>query len=136
MKKGLIYILLTMLGFSGLPISSESHAGYSSIKANEYITNPVTNESDAPVYPNPATDHIFVRLDKVDPFMSNGSVEFEIRSILGNSMPVNSEKTDTFSYRIDTSDYPAGYYLLVVRCVDCEAQSNSARGKVFKFLKK
>lgn len=135
MRKGLIYILLSVLGISGMLLSSDSHAEHSAIVADEYVNDPSGDDADAPVYPNPATDHIFVRLDKINPSMGDGSYDFEIRSILGNSMPVNSEKTDIYSYRIDTSDYPAGYYLLVVRCEDCKAQGNNIR-KVFKFLKK
>lgn len=135
MRKALIYISLSLLGISGLPLSPDSHAKHSPVIVREYVDNPSNDDADAPVYPNPATDHIFVRLDKINPSMGTGTFDFEIRSILGNSMPVNSERTNTYNYRIDTSDYPVGYYLLVVRCDDCKAQGNSAR-KVFKFLKK
>lgn len=135
MKKGLVYISLMLLGITGMLLPSDSHAEYSAIAVGDYVNDPAADDADAPVYPNPATDHIFVRVDKIHPNMGEGSYNFEIRSILGNSMPVNSEKTDIYSYRIDTSDYPAGYYLLVVRCEDCKTQGNDVR-KVFKFLKK
>ncbi len=135
MRKALIYISLSLLGISGLPLLSDSHAEHYPVGASEYVDNPSRDGADAPVYPNPATDHIFVRLDKIIPSMGIGTFDFEIRSILGNSMPVNSERTNTYNYRIDTSDYPAGYYLLVVRCDNCKSQGNSIR-KVFKFLKK
>jgi len=134
MKKWLIYILLPLLGSSATLLSYGSQADQAALVTSEYVTNPTKDDTDAPVFPNPATDHIFVRIDKIDPSLAGNSFSFEIRSILGNSMQVDVEKTDFSSYRIDTSDYPAGYYLIVVRCEDCQTQGKSMR-KAFKFLK-
>jgi hypothetical protein len=133
MKKVLSYILLSLLGTSTLLLSPDSRAERFAAEA-VYAGNPVKDDADAVVYPNPALDHIFVRLDLIDPVMSGHTFKFEIRSILGNTMPVNAERADEHSYRIDTNDYPAGYYLLIVRCEDCNQQVNGMR-RVFKFLK-
>jgi len=135
MKKRLLTILLSALCTFGLALSPQSHA--KRIDAvTAYVSNLTNEESDAPVYPNPSQDHIFVRLDLVDPvFMSEPQVEFEIRSLLGNSMPVLSEQVDTHTYRIITQDFPAGYYLLLIRCKECKGKAQSTKN-VFKFLKK
>jgi hypothetical protein len=135
MKKGLVTILLSALCAFGLALSPQSHAKRADA-VTAYVTNPTNGESDAPVYPNPAQDHIFVRLDLINSvFMAEPKVEFEIRSLLGNSMPVLSEQVDSHTYRIATQDFPAGYYLLFVRCNECKGQAQSAKN-VFKFLKK
>ncbi len=84
------------------------------------------------IYPNPVKDHFFVRLEAIHPERAdNSDLTFEIRNILGNIMPVQLEEAEQDIYRIDTQSYPAGYYLLIVRCASCHDESP----KAFKFLK-
>lgn len=133
MKKGLAYILLSILATSGLLLSPDSMAERVSNEA-VYTTDPSDNDTDGVVYPNPATSHVFIRPGQIDPVFNEHSFDFEIRSILGNIMPVSFEKAGDDSYRIDTNKYPAGYYLLVLRCNDCQSNERGLK-KVFKFLK-
>jgi len=134
MKKRLLYILLVTLSTGSVLLSSQGRAK-STVGSNvPYVSNPVDNDADAVVYPNPSVDHIFVRLDLISPELGNYSFDFEIRSILGNQMPVKAERVNTNNYRIDTSDYPAGYYLLMLHCKDCTPDGGNMK-KVFKFLK-
>lgn len=136
MHKGLLtLILLSMLSASGLLLSPDTYAKRVEPVVT-YGNNPENDIVDAVVYPNPAEENIFVRLDLIDPSLTTDSeVELEIRNILGNTMPVESEAVDASRFRILTSEYPSGYYLLIVRCKECGANNRSIKN-VFKFLKK
>lgn len=134
MKKGLFYILLGILSTVTVLSASDSHAKHAVEVTYSYVSNPLNDDPNAVVYPNPSKDHIFVRLDLISPELGDYSFDFEIRSILGNSMLVKAERVDAYNYRIDTNDYPAGYYLLMIRCQDC-TQENDNLKRVFKFLK-
>nr|WKN38085.1 T9SS type A sorting domain-containing protein [Tunicatimonas sp. TK19036] len=89
-------------------------------------------DQDAAVYPNPAQDFVFVQVDRV-PFSLPADAEPSIKvvDILGNSMNVQSEQINPTTYRLDLSQYPSGYYLLVVNCEGCP----DANKGFFKFLK-
>ena len=90
-------------------------------------------DQDAPVYPNPARDHIFFRLSDVS-LADNGNLAIEIRNILGNKMPVLMERTQRDTYRISLNNYPSGYYLLVLQCEGCGAKQ-ARHEEIHKFLK-
>lgn len=92
-----------------------------------------TIKQDAPVYPNPARDHIILQLAEAAP-ISNRNISVEIRNILGNAMPVLMESVSGGKYRISLSDYPSGYYLLVLQCERCGADQGRYE-EVHKFLK-
>lgn len=89
-------------------------------------------DQDAAVYPNPAQDFVFVQTDRV-PFSLTAGDEPSIKvvDILGNAMKVQSEQINSTTYRLDLSQYPSGYYLLVVNCKGCPDASKG----FFKFLK-
>jgi len=63
------------------------------------------------VYPNPTSDQITIDLSKtkvVKPVI-------EIRSIIGSMMRIRLEKTGIKKYKVDVSQFPKGYYLVMVR---------------------
>ena len=93
----------------------------------------LVSEQDAPVYPNPARDHIFFRLTDVS-LSDTGDPTIEIRNILGNKMPVRMERTSSDTYRISLNNYPSGYYLLVLQCEGCSAK-RGRHEEIHKFLK-
>ena len=89
-------------------------------------------DENAVLYPNPATDYLYVRIDLLKNQFSSPS--FEVRNILGNEMPVRSEQYREDTYRISVSEFPSGYYLLTISCSDCgNDQSNYKES--YKFLK-
>ncbi|MGD1889215.1 MAG: T9SS type A sorting domain-containing protein [Cyclobacteriaceae bacterium] len=80
--------------------------------------NPV--DQDATVYPNPATSHLFVRTDRLPfPALSDYDLSIKVVNILGNTMKTSVELIDNRTYRIDLSQSPAGYYMLIVQCSNC-----------------
>jgi hypothetical protein len=90
-------------------------------------------EQDAPVYPNPARDHIILHLSEAAP-ISNRNIRVEIRNILGDAMPVLMESISGGKYRISLSGYPSGYYLLVLQCERC-SDDQGRYEEIHKFLK-
>ncbi len=95
----------------------------------------INDNNDAAIYPNPVKDFLFIRPGVLNAAWAQGAtLHFEIRNILGNSMPVAVEKIEQDRYRIDTADYPAGYYLLMIQCESCEKKGANTRN-AFKFLK-
>lgn len=92
----------------------------------------VLQNNDASIYPNPVKDVLFLEID--EDWAQHADLQFEIRNILGNVMPMTVEKVEQNLYRIDTADYPSGYYLLMVQCKSCQVKDNKHRN-TFKFLK-
>lgn len=63
------------------------------------------------VFPNPAIDNVFVRLESSE----HPKVEFEMYNIIGSTLKVESEEIERNYYKIGIKELPAGYYLLMVK---------------------
>ncbi|MEK6480722.1 T9SS type A sorting domain-containing protein [Catalinimonas sp. 4WD22] len=135
MQKTLLIILLSALFCTSALVSS---ANIIADRAKtDVIYEPINDAVDVVVYPNPAEENIFVRLDLIDPsFTYSSEIDLEIRSLLGTPMPVEAERIDANRFRILTADFPAGYYLLIVQCKECNGDNEHPSKEVFKFLKK
>ncbi len=127
MKKLLLVLCLGTIGVS-LAIAGEPNDPTPFGKKNTFTIN-----QDAPVYPNPARDHIIFHLAETAP-ISSQNINVEIRNILGNKMPVQLESISGGKFRINLSDYPSGYYLLVLQCERCSDQQDHYE-EIHKFLK-
>lgn len=78
------------------------------------------------LYPNPTTEFVHVRLET----LNIDHVKVSMHNIIGNELPIETEKIDDHELRIRVKDFDAGYYLLALR----DEQSNF-RG-TYKFLKR
>lgn len=63
------------------------------------------------IFPNPAVEHIFVKIENSE----LQKVEFELFNIIGNSLDIKPEEISRNTYKINVEEYPAGYYLLIVK---------------------
>ena len=63
------------------------------------------------VFPNPAIDNVFVRLESQD----HPKIEFELYNIIGTTLNVETEEIERNYYKIGVKELPAGYYLLMVK---------------------
>ncbi|WMN11572.1 T9SS type A sorting domain-containing protein [Marivirga salinae] len=81
--------------------------------------------NNAEVYPNPAEEYIYLRIDDKD---LSSDVKIEVMSIIGNKMKVTHDKLDTGLYKIDLSNIPVGHYYVMLT-VDSEKSLK-------KFIKK
>lgn len=128
MKVFLLVLGVWMIGITSVRASDE---------ANEPM--PFSNnassilDQDAPVYPNPARDHIFLNITNLT-IAENSDPTIEIRNILGNKMPLQLERINRTTYRISLANYPVGYYLLVLQCDQCGTSQNRHE-EIHKFLK-
>lgn len=78
------------------------------------------------LYPNPTTEFVHIRLET----MNIDHVKVTMHNIIGNELPIETEKVDDHELRIRVKDFDAGYYLLALR----DDQTNF-RG-TYKFLKR
>lgn len=78
------------------------------------------------LFPNPVEDYLQVKI--VNSELQD--VKFEMHSIIGNVVHIETEETGADSYRIPVESFASGYYFLVVK--DDVTRFN----KAFKFLKK
>ena len=63
------------------------------------------------VYPNPTSGQITIDLSKSDV----DQPKIEIRSIIGSKMNVFLESAGYKKYKVNVSNFPRGYYLVLVR---------------------
>jgi hypothetical protein len=63
------------------------------------------------IYPNPAAENIFVKIENSE----LQKVEFELFNIIGNSLNINPEEISKNNFKINVDEFPAGYYLLIVK---------------------
>jgi hypothetical protein len=83
------------------------------------------------IYPNPASEFIFVKIDK----LPVEKVRLTLHSIIGNQMEIETEIVDDVEHegkviRVRVKDLAAGYYLLAVKDDDSKFRGT------FKFLKR
>lgn len=78
------------------------------------------------IFPNPATEYVNVRLD----FLQAENVTLTVHNIIGNEVPVETERVDTNELRVRVKDLVSGYYLLAIK-----DEEDKFRG-TYKFLKR
>ncbi len=78
------------------------------------------------LFPNPVEDYLQIKILN----SSLERVKFEMHSIIGNVVQIETEYLEMDSYRIPVESFASGYYFLVVK--DDETRFS----KAFKFLKK
>lgn len=104
--------------FVGSFTRAENVKGFNKIKTTEILKK-------ADVYPNPAEDYIFLKIEELD---DNSDIEIEVMSIIGNKMKISHEQVESGLYKIDLSNIPVGHYYVMLT-IDTEKSLK-------KFLKK
>ena len=66
------------------------------------------------VFPNPAIDNIFVRINTPN----EPNFQFELYNIIGATLHVEPEEIERNYYKISVKELPAGYYLLMIKDPD------------------
>lgn len=128
MKRLFTLLLVGFLGYFQV-------SGFAAVNSNTFDSNSTQYNIDenAVLYPNPATDYLYVRIDLLKNQISSPS--FEVRNILGNEMSIRPEQYRADTYRIPVSEFPSGYYLLTISCNDCSNTEQSTFKESYKFLK-
>jgi hypothetical protein len=81
---------------------------YANSQVSEYADNSLAGERTLTIYPNPATDMVFIEIP--DDVSGNGRIC--IYDILGK--PLLSRNIDTGILKIDVSTFPTGLYKVVI----------------------
>jgi len=68
-------------------------------------------ENDIDIYPNPASDYIYVQTGKLD---SGKTIEVQLIDITGRIVLFEEHQADYDDIRIDTNDLPQGLYLVTL----------------------
>jgi len=77
------------------------------------------------IYPNPAVDFLMIEIKDSD--LAN--VEFEMHSIIGNTIKIEPEEVAKDTYKISVKNFNSGYYFLIVK------DEYTRYKKAIKFLK-
>lgn len=116
-----LYILVLLVGLAGVALA-QGPGGFSPEQGGERIVSAKSIQ----LYPNPAIEFLNVRLETVN----IDHLKVSMHNIIGNELPIETERIDDHQIRIRVKDFEAGYYLLALR----DEQSNF-RG-TYRFLKK
>jgi hypothetical protein len=119
-----------LIGFLGYFQISGIAAGHTRTEETSYHYD---IDENAVLYPNPAVDYLYVRIDLLKNRFD--APDFEVRNILGNEMSIRVEEYKADTYRIPVSEFPSGYYLLTITCNDCSTTEQSNYKESYKFLK-
>jgi len=116
-----LYILLFAMALTGT-VMAQTGGEFSPQQSGERMET----VKSVHLYPNPSTEFVHVRLET----MNVAHIKVTMHNIIGNELPIETEKIDDHELRIRVKDFDAGYYLVAVR----DDQSNF-RG-TYKFLKR
>ncbi len=78
------------------------------------------------IYPNPATDFIYIKLDQ----LSIDKMKITMHNIIGNQINIETEVMSEYEVRIRVKDFAAGYYLLALK------DDKTKFSGTFKFVKR
>jgi hypothetical protein len=105
------------IGASGSNVLSEN------ILVEQSSLNPINKIE---IYPNPAVDFLVIQIQKSELV----DIEFEMHSLIGNTINIQPEEIGIDTYRINVKEFSTGYYFLVVK------DEVTRYKKAFKFLKR
>lgn len=117
--------VLTLLGVSGYAQSVDDRSTVSTTEGSFSETHLVELKNQIDVYPNPAVEFLMVEIKDSD--LSN--VEFEMHSIIGNTIQIEPEEVAKDTYKISVKNFNTGYYFLIVK------DEYTRYKKAIKFLK-
>ncbi|MEQ8813036.1 MAG: T9SS type A sorting domain-containing protein [Imperialibacter sp.] len=117
-------LLVALVGVNGYAQSTEDKEQVTAESAfRQTPTLELKNQIE--VYPNPAVEFIMVEIKD-----SNlKKVEFEMHSIIGNTIRIEPEEVAKDTYKIPVKTFNSGYYFLIIK------DDYTRYKKAIKFLK-
>lgn len=106
--------MLSMLLIS--QISVNTLFSKSNTNSNEPFTKEIVSDTkfeivdELDVYPNPADDYLYVKLEKA----VKQEIKLEVMSFIGNKMNTSSEKIESDLYKLSFRNIPAGHYYVII----------------------
>lgn len=108
MKNILSLIIISFLMLGAIGSLQANFADKEIMPKDEVIINILHK---AEVYPNPADDHIFLKIKENE---SSSEIKIEVMSIIGTKMNITHDKAESGLYKIDLVDVPTGHYYVLL----------------------
>ena len=109
--KQLLLLILTYFLCIGSSFAQDEYSEDNGMELPYFQNDRMILKNKIEIYPNPAVDNIFVRIDNSE----LEKVEFELFNIIGNSLDIKPEEISKNNYRISVDEFPPGYYLLYIK---------------------
>ena len=127
MRLKVFSILVFILALCLTELSAQSTTTSPQAAETPFINDPKLQvKNTIELFPNPVEDYLHVKI--VNSELSD--VKFEMHSIIGNVIDIETEQIGSDDFRIPVETFASGYYFLVVK------DDGTRFSKAFKFLKK
>jgi hypothetical protein len=110
MKKTLL-LIFTCFFFTVISQAQSERTEENAVELPYFQNDKVIQKNKIEVYPNPAVENIYVKIENSE----LEKVEFELFNIIGNSLGIQPEEISKNNFKIKIEEFPAGYYLLIVK---------------------
>lgn len=127
MRVASFFIGLLVVALTGVSSYAQSSEEKDATVAESAFKQPPTIEvkNQIDIYPNPAVEFLMVEIR--DSNLRN--VEFEMHSIIGNTIKIEAEEVAKDTYKIPVKTFNSGYYFLIIK------DEYTRYKKAIKFLK-
>ncbi len=110
MKK-ILLLIFTCFFFTLLSQAQGERGGENGVELPYFQNDKLIQKNKIEIYPNPALENIYVKIENSE----LEKVEFELFNIIGNSLDIQPEEISKNNFKIKVEEFPAGYYLLIVK---------------------
>jgi len=110
MRKVLL-LIFTCFFFTVFSQAQGEFGGEKGMEVPYFQNDQIIQKNKIEIYPNPAVENIFVKIENSE----LDKVEFELFNIIGNSLDIEPEEISKNHFKIKVEEFPAGYYLLIVK---------------------
>lgn len=100
-------VLLTFFSFCLFTVNAKDAEPISNDKTIEIVR--ILNNAE--VYPNPAEDYIYLKIEDIG---VSSELKIEVMSIIGTKMHVSHEKVESGLHKINLSNIPTGHYYVLL----------------------
>lgn len=122
-----IYISLYFLLIAPFQAMSQTVNGTQQTAETPFSSDPKLHlKNTIELFPNPVEDYLQIKILNSE----LKDVQFEMHSIIGNAVQIETEDLGKDSYRIPVESFASGYYFLVIK------DDITRFSKAVKFLKK
>ncbi|MEQ8239457.1 MAG: T9SS type A sorting domain-containing protein [Cyclobacteriaceae bacterium] len=119
------WIILAFFLISSLTVLGQSEDDNIVSAENVVFAETIEASNKLELYPNPAVDYLIIQINN----STLVDAEFELHSIIGNEIAIQTEDLGGGRYRIPVKNLSTGYYFVVIK------DESSRYKKARKFLK-
>ncbi len=109
--KQILLLLITYFTLIGFAQAQSEYADEKSMELPYFQNDKIVLKNKIEIYPNPAVENLFIKIENSE----LEKVEFELFNIIGNSLDIKPEEITKGTFKIKVEEFPAGYYLLIIK---------------------